>query len=250
MRTKPRKGRDRLTLEAGRALLVALAFGSLGGCASAGKLAEYDFRDRTVGVVALNTPRPELLTNDVVDVNLSNPLQAALRIGADLVKEVEAARARPRLDSAAAVADVQGRMMGRVLHGAAGELRAVPVEDWREAEFEVEVVVKRYGVDAEAWASPIHFFIESEVILREAATGRRIWKGKVTEREPVTRLLVGWSVPGGPAQAPANDVITAAALATLSSDQMVHVLEALADFSADRVLRQFRKGVEKSRRGG
>ncbi len=217
------------------------------GCASAGKLAEYDFRDRTVGVVPLGAPRPEILTDTFLDVDFANPVQAALRIGADVVKEVEASRARGRLGVAAAEADVSGRMMERVLNGVAGELRAVPVRDVRGAEFEVEVVIRRYGIDADAWTGPAHFFIESEVVLREAATGRRIWKGKVTEREPVTPRVVNGAGASGPGNAVVNDIVTAAGLASLSPEAMVQILEELADFSSDRILRSFRRGVEKSR---
>jgi len=231
------------------AVVPALALVLLGGsgCASAGKLAEYEFRDRTVGVVSRGTPRPEILTDAMLDVNLSNPLQAALRIGADVVKEVEASRARPRLNTAAAQADVQGRMVARVLSGVAGDLRVVPVEDARRAEFELELVVKRYGIDAESWLGPAHFFIESELILREAATGHRIWRGKVTEREAITPVLVNATGVGWQEQAIANDILTAAGLSSLSPEAMVHMLEALADFSADRILQNFRRGVEKSR---
>jgi hypothetical protein len=229
-------------------LLLGVVLITASGCASAGKLAEYEFRDRTVGVVSLGTPRPEILTEAVLDVDLANPLQAALRIGADVVKEVEASRARTRLDAAAAEADVHGRMMGRVLNGMAGELRAVPVDDVRTAEFEVEVVIRRYGIDADNWTGPAHFFIESEVVLREAATGRRIWKGKVTEREAITPVLLGPPGVLGAEQAFLNDMVTAAGLASLSPEAMAHMLESLADFSADRILQSFRRGVEKSRK--
>ena len=228
-------------------LPLALVTVAVSGCASAGKLNEYDFRERTVGVISLGSPRPEILTDAVLDLNFSNPLQAVLRIGADVVKEVEASRARGRLDEAAAEVDVPGRMMDRVLHGVAGELRATPVEDARRAEFELELFVERYGIDAEAWLGPAHFFIESEVVLREAATGRRIWKGKVTEREPISPVILGTLGVGWQEQAIANDVITAAGLASLSPEATARALEALADFSADRVLRGFRRGLEKSR---
>jgi hypothetical protein len=225
-------------------ILVAVA-GS--GCASGGKLAEYDFRDRTVGVVSLGSPRPEILTDAVLDLSATSPLQAALRIGADLVKEVEAARARGRLADAAEQVDVPGRMMDRVLHGVAGELRAKPTADVRQAEFELEVVVKRYGIDAETWLGPAHFFLDSEVILREASSGRRVWKGKVTEREPITPALVGAPGVGWQEQAVVNDVLTAAGLASPSPEAMVRMLEAMADLSSDRILRNFRRGLERSR---
>ncbi|TVP45857.1 MAG: hypothetical protein EA350_08180 [Gemmatimonadales bacterium] len=239
----------RVTLALWGLALVGMG-GMVSGCASKGKLGEYEFRDRTVSVVALGNPRPQVLTNPELEVNLSNPLQAALRIGADVLKEVEAARARPRLEAAATKADVQGRMMEQVLHGVAAELRAIPVPaaDARSAEFEVEVVLKRYGIDADGWLSPAHFFVESEVVLREAATGRRIWKGKVTEREAVTPRLLGMRGTVWAEGEIVNDVITAAGLSSLSSEAMVHALEALADFSGDAVLRKFRRGLEASRR--
>jgi hypothetical protein len=179
---------------------------------------------------------------------LRSPLQAALRIGADVVKEVEAARARPRLAAAADAVDVGEIMTARVLRGVAAELRATPLEDPARAEFELEVVIRRHGIDAEGWLSPAHFFVESEVVLREAATGRRIWKGKVTEREPISPVLLRSLGPDWERVQVANDVITAAGLGSLSTDDMTRVLEGLAEFSADRVLRKFRSGVEKSRR--
>jgi hypothetical protein len=217
------------------------------GCASAGKLGEYDFRERTLAVVASHVPHPEILTNDELDVDLRNPVQAALRIGADLVKEVEAARARPRLREAARTADVGGRMMERVLNGMAAELRAVPVDDVRRADFEAEVRVRRFGIDADAWLAPAHFFIESEVILRDGLTGRRIWKGKVKEREPLNALRAWHLSSASMGTGPVSDVITAAALGSLSEQQMAEMLEALADFSADRMLRRFRKGLDRAR---
>lgn len=216
-------------------------------CASAGHLAEYDFRDRSVGVALVNAPRPELLTNEVLDLDFDNPLQAVLRIGVDLVKEVEAARARPRLYEAATVADVPTRMREQVLQGVAGELRARPVADPAEAEFEVEVAIQRYGIDADSWHGPAHLFVESEVVLRDAATGRRIWKGKVTEREAITPNLLGIPGPGPGVEGIASDILTAAALASLSTEQMTLALEALGDFASDRILRQFRRGLEKAR---
>lgn len=228
--------------------LLVLFSGSLGGCASAGKLGEYEFRDRTVGAVALTTPRPEILTNPSLDLDLRSPLQAALRIGADVVKEVEAARARPRLAAAADAVDVGEIMTARVLRGVAAELRATPLEDAARAEFELEVVIRRHGIDADGWFSPAHFFVESEVVLREAATGRRIWKGKVTEREPISPVLLRSLGADWERVQVANDVITAAGLGSLSTDDMTRVLEGLAEFSADRVMRKFRSGVEKSRR--
>jgi hypothetical protein len=230
-----------------RAGLLAVTLLSLlggGGCASPGKLGEYEFRGRTVAMVAMEIPRPEIVTDEILDVDVRSPLLTALRVGADLVKEVEAARARPRLDSAVVQADVGSRMTHRLLRGISTQLRAIPTDDPLQADFEVELVVKRLGIDAEAWMGPAHFFVESEVTLREAATGRRIWRGKVTEREPIAPILLAESAPDASSSRVANDVLSAAALSALSSGEMVRMLEALADFAADRTLERFRRGLE------
>jgi len=242
---------DRRRMGPRRWLLLATLLPPLmgaGGCASPGKLGEYEFRGRTVAMVVVEPPRPEILTDAFVDVDLRNPLLAALRVGADLVKEVEAARARPRLEEAALEAGVGPRMEERILRGVATQLRAIPAQDPLAADFEMELVVKRMGIDAEAWLSPAHFFVESEVTLREAATGRRIWRGKVTEREAVAPLLLVDAGGGTTGSRAANDVLTAAGLSTLSTPEMVRVLEALADFAADRTLERFRRGLEAARR--
>jgi hypothetical protein len=227
--------------------VTALGIASGSGCVSAGRLGEHDFRGRSLGVVPLGTPRPEILTNDELEVDLQDPVRTLFRVGADLVKEVEAARARPRLQAAAEDADVGSRMMERVLRGVAGELRAVPLEGSSAAEYELEVRVKRYGIDAEAWTRPAHFFVEAELVLREGATGRRIWKGKVTEREAITPALLA-TLEGDPTPVRAvNDVLTAAALSSLSQAEMSRMLQAVGDYAADRMLTRFRKGLEKSR---
>ena len=130
----------------------------------------------------------------------------------------------------------------------ATQLRAIPAQDPLAADFEVELVVGRMGIDAEAWLSPAHFFVESEMTLREVVTGRRIGRGKVTEREAVAPLLLVDARVGATGSRAANDILTAAGLSTLTTPEMVRVLEALADFAADRTLERFRRGLEAGRR--
>ena len=124
------------------AALTALA---LGACVHTGRLAEYDFRDRTVAVVTTTPPRPEVFTGDWFQDEGENCegedcegegsggiLRFLFRLGSEVVREVEAHEARQSLDEAAGLIDVSDCMAGRLLDQAARLLRAlfVSYRDW------------------------------------------------------------------------------------------------------------------------
>jgi hypothetical protein len=223
----------------GLVLLVGIATAA-GGCASAGNLADYDFRDRSLGVVTLAPPHPDVFTDQVVDLDGTDLAGAIFRIGTDLLKESEAGKARARLDSAALTVDVAGRLGRRVLEDGARQLRARAVETAREADYEIEIRVERYGIEADSWDDQANFVLEAEVRLLDGPTGRRIWNAKVSERDPVNGgVLGGGSVLG--------NVITARALASLSVPEMERAMEGLADYCADRMLDKLRRGLDKVR---
>lgn len=212
------------------------------GCASAGHLAEYDFRDRSVAVVTVAPPHPDVFTDDVVDLDGTDLAGALFRIGTDIVKESQASKARARLDSAAAAVDVAGRMGDRVLQSAARQLRARAVENAGGADYEIELHVKKYGIEADSWDDQANFVLEAEMRLLDAATGQRIWRAKVKERDAVNTSVLGWG-----ASPSLGNVMTARALAGLSAAEMQRAMEGLADYCADRIGERLRKGLDKAR---
>ena len=97
-----------------RAVLAAVAATlPLAACTSAGRLAEYDFRDRTVAVVATVPPRPHVDTGDDVDLTGLTAPQALLKVGTGIYKEVQAGKLRARMDSAGGL----GRIWSEVSAG-------------------------------------------------------------------------------------------------------------------------------------
>lgn len=210
------------------------------GCVSTGRLAEYDFTDRSVAVVTTTPPRPDILTSDEIDLTGESVVGALLRIGTDAAKEYQAHHARPRLDSASTAVDVAGRLAARVLDDGTRQLRARPVGSVRDSDFEIDVRVIRYGIEADDRDSQARFFVQAEVALLERPTGRLIWNARVDEKEPLNAAVVG----GG---AEIDAVVTAVTLASLSRVEMERTLEQLADYCADRVVDKLRKGLEKVR---
>lgn len=230
--------------------IAALAALALGACVHTGRLAEYDFRDRTVAVVTNTPPRPEVFTGDWFMDDGENSegegsggiIRFLFRLGSEIVREVEAHEARQRLDEATESVDVSDRMAGRLLDQAARLLRARPVESVQGVDFEIEVYVASYGIEADSWDSQAQFFIKAELFLLDGETGHEIWRSDVNANSPVNSRRLDH---GGTA----NTVITAAALASLSVEEMEIALESLADFSADFLAGKLREALRKVREG-
>jgi len=219
---------------------VLIAFAAA-GCRGTGRLADYDFRDRTIAVAYDTAPYPDVLTGPWFPDVSENPLITALKLGSRVAREVEANRIRARLDSAVNGVDVVGRMADRTLERSARILRMRPVDAEADAEFVVEVVLRKYGIDAKDWNAAAHFFIDAEVYLLDGDDGTRIWKAHVHERDAIMPAIFG---PG----TVVRDVVTAATLASLSVEEIENALERLADYSADRITSRLRDAVDEVRR--
>jgi hypothetical protein len=220
------------------ALLGAIAL-PLGACASAGRIAEYDFRDRTVAVVAVIPPRPYVDTDDDVDLDGLDPVGVLLKVGTAIYKESQAERLRARLDSASTGLDLSDRIAGGVLERSARLLGGTAVETSRDADFHLEVHVQEYGVDARQWDDRARFRIRARMLLLDR-DGREIWKGTVDEDEAVD---AGWFDAGSAAA----DILTGSALGRLTVGELAELLNDIADHSAYRLTEKLRAGIEKAR---
>lgn len=226
-----------VTIGLGLALFTAIS-----ACQSTGRLDEYDFAQRTIAGVYDFPPYPEVLTGPYFPGHPKNPVHALMRVGSVIAKEAAAAGVQERLDSASVLVDVAGRTTERASQRVARFLRADLVADEASADFLFEVRIRDYGIDATAWNAAAHVFVDAEVILFDGVDGREIWESKVREREAIAPHIFG--------PRPANtirDVVTAAALANMSVDDIARALEHVADFAADRVSERLRDSLEEVR---
>ena len=80
-----------------RALATAtVTIAALASCGGGHHLAEYPFASRTLAVVYIAPPSPELLTSYYDLGNSQNPVEAVVRAGADVAREREGRRANAR----------------------------------------------------------------------------------------------------------------------------------------------------------
>lgn len=220
-------------------LLLVGALLSTTGCASAGRLAEYSFEDRTLAVVTTTPPRPTIDTPEFREGGGGEGglLGAVIRIGAELARDYEAWKAGPKLERAAEMADVPGHLSAGVLERSAGILRAEPVDRVQDADFEMVVVVRNHGIDFSDWDGAARWFIDAEVTLNDRE-GARIWRAHVDERDDVREGSVSGAV---------GDILTARALAEMTEEEMAEALRGLAEYSAERIARKLRDGLAKAR---
>jgi len=214
----------------------------LAACQSTGRLAEYEFAGGTLATVYEFPPYPEVFTGPYFPGHPEDPVHSLFRLGTRIAKEVAAADIRDRLDSAAAMVDVAGRLSERTSVRAARFLRVELIDDEASADFGLEVRVRDYGIDANEWDAAAHFFVDAQVVLYDGFDGSEIWESEVRERDPIMPHIFGH----GPARA-VRDVVTAAALASMSEENIARALEHLADYASDRISETLRNSLEKAR---
>lgn len=222
----------RTTLGRGAVLGAAL----LAGCGGHHHLADYDFAGRSVAVVYFGTPAPELRTGGYGS-EAEDPVGVLVAAGGRMAREVEARRARGRLDSAATRLDLAARMADRTLERTGRYLGARPVEDRSGADYLLEVDVRDLALDARS--DRIHLVVAAEAVLLDGRTGREIWDADVRSADPLSPDLAAGTV--------LEDVLGAGALSMLSVEDFELVLSRMADYAADRIARELRHDLRNVR---
>jgi hypothetical protein len=209
------------------ALLVAAS-----GCGRKHYLAEYQFSDKALALSFIEPPSPELLTG-LYDLRVSrNPITMAARVGGGVAKEVEARRASARLDSAAASVDIPARLAQRTLERTALYLGARPVQSTSEADFVIEINMRRFGIDARS-PHAAYLYTRAEAVLLDRRTGREIWSVDIHGSDRMTPFIVGTrSIP--------SSIFTAATIHNISVAEFQGALDQLVVASSNAITYQLR----------
>jgi hypothetical protein len=213
---------------------LALA-ATLAGCGGGHHLAEYPFASRTLAVVYLAPPAPELLTS-YYDLRTSqNAVEAVVRAGADVAREREGRRASARLDSATSRIDIPAVLAKRTLERASRYLGTRPVLDENQADYLMEVRMERFGINAKA-DEAAYLFTFAEAVLIDRRTGREIWNMNVHGRDRLTPYVQSDSrIPGS--------VITAGTLGSVSVADFQDALNQLIDLSSTVITNELRSAL-------
>jgi hypothetical protein len=225
-----------------RACALGIAsFAALTACGGRGHhLAEYAFADRSLGLVYIAPPAPVLYTGGYGVPRTDDAVMAVVQAGASVVKEVEARRARARLDSASARVNVADLLAKRTIERAARYLGMRAAGASETADYVLEVQMRSFGIDASS-ASAAYLYTNAEAVLLERRTGREIWSAKVHGTDRLTPVVRGPDkVPGA--------IITAGTLTTVSVADFQQALDQLANLSSIVISDELRAALRDARR--
>jgi hypothetical protein len=218
-----------------RITVVAVSLAATAALAACGKhyLKEYDFAGKTMALVYIEPPAPELL-HGWYNLGLeNNPVRTAVRVGAGVAKEVEARRASERLDSAAQQVDVAARLAERTLHRASRYLGVHPVVTPDGADYVLEIHMRSFGIDARS-THATYLFTKAEAVLLDRKTGREIWSEEVRGSDRLTPYVVGTrDVPSA--------IFTAATLHTVTVAEFEAALGQLATYTSNLITDELRE---------
>jgi len=222
-----------------RAAAAASAMLVMASCGGHNHLSRYAFANRSLAVVYYAPASPDLETGIYNVRNVHTPVDAVLRAGSDIAKEVEGRKARARLDSASTHVDATSRMSQRTLERASRYLGTHPVSTADSADYLLEVNMRDYGIDARG-QSAAYLYMTAEVVLLDHRDGHEIWNLNVHGYDRLTPIVhAGEHVPTG--------IITAGALSTVSVADFQQVLEELSDYSSDLVTNELRDALWNAR---
>jgi hypothetical protein len=214
---------------------------SLLALAACGKhyLKQYEFEGKTLALVYIDPPRPDLLGSWYDIDPKDNAIQAVVRAGATVAKEMEARRARARFDSAARQVDLAALVAHRTLERANRYLGTSTVSTPDGADFVLEIQMKSIGIDARS-DNATYIFTRAEAVLLDRKTGREIWSEDVRGQDRMTPLVVGTrDVPSA--------IITAGTLHTVTVADFRTALEQLATFTSNLISDELREKLRDAR---
>jgi hypothetical protein len=233
MSTTSRSGRASTPALLGFASCAVIV--GLGACGGGHHLAEYPFASRTLAVVYIAPPSPELLTSYYDLTNSQNAITAVVRAGADVAREREGRRANARLDSASSRIDIPAVLAQRTLQRASRYLGTRPITDENQADYLMEVRMERFGINAKA-DEAAYLFTYAEAVLIDRRSGREIWNINVHGRDRLTPYVQTSSpIPGS--------VITAGTLGSVSVAQFQGALNQLMDYSSNLITDELRAAL-------
>ena len=219
------------------AIACLLAASACGGTRH--HLNEYTFADRTLATVVLGTPAPGLITGGY-DLRSTDIVDVVVKAGSKAAKDIEARRARARLDSATARMRLSDSLATRMLDRASRYLGVRPTPSPASADFLLEVHMRNYGLDA-GGSGAATLYTNAEAVLLDRRTGREIWSVKVQGTDRIAPRIRGTGSVGG-------TIIAAGALHSMSVQDFQEALDQLMTLSSNVVADELRSALRDARR--
>ncbi len=212
------------------ASLAAAGARALASCATVNHLDEYDVENATVAGAMRVPPDPSVQVSYWVEVHRRSPLLTWLSIGSTIAAAGQGQAAEGRMHEALRAVDLPSIILDRGLTSCAQALDARKVRDRRDADFLLDFDIREYGIRATSPLGSVMLRVRLVAALYHTEGREIVWRREIEVNDPATPVMFGLGSIVG-------NVVTAEALAELSTPALEAGFERLADSAARSVAR-------------
>jgi hypothetical protein len=210
------------------AALTAAAAVLLASCITVNRLEQIRLDDPLLASVLEPPPSPSLDTWYDLTIDTHNPIGTVLRVGSSIIMAAEAEKAAERMRDALDQVDVPAVVHEESTARCVRALGATRVDDTRDADFVLDLEIEEYGINAPSWNATVSLDLSVTVRLYERLSRDLVWRRRISVSQQARPDVFG--LPSA-----AENIFTAAMLASLSTEEMALGFASLAHYVARAV---------------
>lgn len=220
--------------------ILALGVVLVASCATVNKFDEYAVEGGDLAANLRMPPEPEIESDYFVDIDKDNPIGTVLSVGTTIAKASEVNRAEDRMRDALQTVDVPGIVFEQTFLGVAEALQSRMVEDRRSADYFLDIEIREYGITAGSSGGQVALSMRVTARLFHQRSGELVWRRNISREDEASPYMFG--IAGS-----AGNVLTAALLAELSTDEMAEGFDRLATSLAREISREIEDDLYRAR---
>lgn len=227
------KSFESLVKVGGCVLFVTIAFTS---CATVNRLDHHRVENATMSADLRVPPEPRMNIYSTVVFDSRNPVGTALSIGSNIALAAEASRVESRMREALLSVDVPSIVLEESYTAVTGALDAQKVFRKFGADYLLDLEIREYGIRADSPMAAVAMYMRLTARLYHNRSGELVWRRNVSVENRATPFMFGIGSVFG-------NVVTAGALANLSTEQIADGFESLAIESSRSLARKLERDL-------
>lgn len=222
---------------AGAVLVAGALFGS---CTTVNRLHRYRFEGTTLAADLRVPPEPKFNIYYAVRFDSDNPIGTALSIGTNIAVAAEASRAEDRMRAALRAVDIPKIVLDESFSACAEALDVRKVDKRDRSDYLLDVDIREYGIHAASPHGAVSMNMTVTASLYDKKDDRLVWRRRVSTKDRATPQMFGFGHIIG-------NVVTAGALANLSTEEIETGFERLARESSRSLARRLERDLYSAR---
>ena len=219
-------------------LLVAVFLGLfvVASCSTVNELSEYKFGGTTVAGTMRTPPEPEIDGNYNVRIDADNPVLTFASVATNLAKANQIEKVEERMVGALRQVDVPQLVWEETYTRCTRSLASEPVKSVSDSDYIFDLEIRSYGLEADSANAAVKIVIATTARLYATVDRRLIWQRKISVRDPLSPEVFG-------AGTVVDTVITTAALAGLTEDQLAEGFRGASRAVAYKIARELEEDI-------